>query len=471
MTLVVRSVAAGDFAVPAGPFLADAINLPLVLEIGIAILVPLMAFDVFVEALVLRRLWGPPWQELCRLTFRANVWSLLAGIPVKMLNAWIYSRIVPTDIPGYFATYPWAAVLGAAVYFLVTLGVESLIAVRWVRREGYEVARGALWKGIFLANCATYAVVAPLHFYFTQPRHELTELTRDVRWTQNSGMQVLCSDVPSGHLVVVQLGSGVSATLVPEVVRDYLVSGDLALVLFRGDDNHLYLYRSGRGERTLIWRARERFLMNQVAFSPSGQYVAIASQEDGAIEVVNTRTSQRCRHPVPLNIDRFLTLAWTTNETDFFMKEFGANAPTLLSITTDMELEQRQFEPASPPALLPCYGRIGSGGWFGGSDWGTALKQDERDDLRARAVPGLGSRLMLYRKGQEGRVLSLSVSSGLLHLARFQFNDVAFLPQGHELLFDAQGHVYLLDWERQRIGTVVPGDRFITLTPRYQKKL
>lgn len=68
-------------------------------------------------------------------------------------------------------------------------------------------------------------------------------------------------------------------------------------------------------------------------------------------------------------------------------------------------------------------------------------------------------------------MFAFSVSSGLLHLARFQFNDVAFLPRGHERLFGAEGHVYLLDWERQRIGTVVAGERFITLTPRYQKKL
>jgi len=38
------------------PILADAINFPVVLVAGIIVLIPLMAFEVFVEALILKKI-------------------------------------------------------------------------------------------------------------------------------------------------------------------------------------------------------------------------------------------------------------------------------------------------------------------------------------------------------------------------------------------------------------------------------
>jgi len=94
------------------PFFADVINIPMVLAVGIVVLVPLIAFEVFVEALVLKGAWRLPYGQLCTFTLFANCWSLLAGIPTKILNAFLYALLFPEDIPGFFERYPFAITIG-----------------------------------------------------------------------------------------------------------------------------------------------------------------------------------------------------------------------------------------------------------------------------------------------------------------------------------------------------------------------
>jgi len=131
------------------PIFADAIDIPIVLFFGIIVLVPLIAFEVFIEALVLKRIWHLPYGELCTFTFFANFWSLLAGIPTKVLNAFLYAHLLPDDIPGYFAQYTFAVAIGSLVYFAVTLLVEGAYAFRWQRRKelGLGRTRDARWWG------------------------------------------------------------------------------------------------------------------------------------------------------------------------------------------------------------------------------------------------------------------------------------------------------------------------------------
>ena len=85
---------------------------------------------------------------------------------------------------------------------------------------------------------------------------------------------------------------------------------------------------------------------------------------------------------------------------------------------------------------------------------------------------GLGSSLRIHREDQNrSRVLTVAVNPGLLHLGSFSFEDVAFLEGCGECLFQANNYIYLLDIDRKRVGTVTNGERFILLTPRYQKHL
>jgi hypothetical protein len=158
------------------------------------VLVPLLAFEVFVEAFVLRAIWHQRFTDLCRFTFFANFWSLLAGIPTKILNSWLYSLFLPEDLPGFFARYSVAVGIGTLIYFAVTIAVEGAYAFRWLRKNQYAITGSAVWKGILAANLATYAVLAPLHYYGTRPMHQVQEFTPNTLWAQQAASTVLFTD-------------------------------------------------------------------------------------------------------------------------------------------------------------------------------------------------------------------------------------------------------------------------------------
>ena len=204
------------------PIFADAIDFPLVLGLGLVVLIPLLLFEIGIEALILKKVWSIPFRSLCRLTFIANCLSLLAGIPVKILNAWLYSFLLPDDLPGFFARYPSAVVVGTIIYFGATIGVEGAYAFRWLRRKEYKIAPGRIWKGIFLANLASYAVVAPLHYYLTRPLPQsIHEFTQNADWTSNPAVRLFFTDGTNDNLKSMQLGGSTPETIVPMTVRDY----------------------------------------------------------------------------------------------------------------------------------------------------------------------------------------------------------------------------------------------------------
>src|ERR1700722_8482354 len=62
------------------PLLADAIDFPIVFVAGVIVLVPLMAFEVFVEALILKAAWHLPYRQLCEFAFVSILLSLLCSL-------------------------------------------------------------------------------------------------------------------------------------------------------------------------------------------------------------------------------------------------------------------------------------------------------------------------------------------------------------------------------------------------------
>ena len=456
------------------PFFADAINIPFVLGAGVVILVPLLAFEVFAEAFVLRAIWHQRFTDLCRFTFFANLWSLLAGIPTKILNSFVYGLLLPEDLPGFFARYPVVVGLGSLLYFAVTIAVEGTYAFRWLRKNEHQVPSSTVWRGILAANLATYAVLAPLHYYATRPTHQIQTFTPNTRWTQQAGAMILFTD-QNGQLKLIHADGSALQTLVPTMVRDYLVSTNLAVCLFRGGDGNLRLFRRGEAQSSLVMQTHERFQMDQAAFSPSGNHVAFAGKEGNYLEVLDVRNGKRVHQPLLPTFRTFdgPSLAWSDDEMRFFLRGFASNSPVSVTIQADMSLNISSLDSTNGLGVLPSFGRVGrSGGWYGSDDWGHTYNDDSSGDLRVWTEPGLGSGLRIYRDGRERTpILYLHVNPGLLHLAHFYFGDAAFLEGGRECLFEANGYIYLLDLEQKRVGTLARGDRFILLTDRYRKRL
>ncbi len=97
---------------------ADAINMEAVAVAGIVVLVPLMAFEVFVEAVILAVGLKFPYRKVLLLSLGANLASLAAGIPVKIFNAWMYPNILPHELAPYFKALPRAVLLGTMIYYV-----------------------------------------------------------------------------------------------------------------------------------------------------------------------------------------------------------------------------------------------------------------------------------------------------------------------------------------------------------------
>lgn len=471
------------------PLLADAIDIPYVLGFGLAVLVPLMLFEVGIEALVLSKVWQLPYGNLCRYSFFANCWSLVAGIPTKILNSFLYYEVLlPQDMLGFFARYPFAVTIGSLIYFVVTVLVEGAYAFRWLRLKQFTLVRREIWRGVVLANIVSYAVLAPLHYHFTKPINDIREFTKDARWSSHPVAKIIFTDAANGYLKAVNIDGSAAETIMPFAARDYLVSADLNICLFRGKDGNLYLYRRDRGRTNLIWQTDARFRMDQVAFSPSAERVAFVSEKGKYVEVVDVKTEERVRESISDDDSFFydLSLAWSKEEAKFYVssdkKRFIATIRPKLRLmiktpdntnTSELNLTIETINDTNSQDILTCYGRISNGGWWGGGDdWGASFNQDKCDGLNAWSEPGLGSGLRIYREDQKhSRVLTVAVNPGLLHLASFYFEDVAFLEGCGECLFQANDYIYLVDIDRKRVGTVTQGERFILLTPRYQKHL
>lgn len=460
------------------PLLADAIDLPLVLIYGLAVLAPLLLFQVGVEALVLQAVWRIRVGELFRFVFRANCWSLAAGVPTKILNAFLYAWWLPRDIPSFFAWYPAAVAAGTLIYFLVTVLVELACAARWKPAGKAPLPGRTRWMGILAANVATYAVLGPLHYYATLPTSEVREFTQDVKWSTHPETAVVYVDSDDSHLKLIRLDGSPARTIVPATVKDYLISSDTTVCLYRGEAGALVLYQPSSASSHLVLKTDERFRMNQVAFSPSAAFVAFASEKDGFIEVVDVRAGRRTRQPLHPSarganaLDVNVNVAWSPEEHRFYFS-LGRGERFTVNIDPDFALKIEALRGKSAPLVSACHGRTGPHQWSGGSEWGVTFGEDTCQDLRARVVHGLGAGLWVERGGGDlgEQVFALAIDPGLLHLSSVGFQDVAFLDGCTECLFEADGRIYLVDLDQQRLGPVANGTRFALLTPRYRKFL
>lgn len=216
--------------------------------------------------------------------------------------------------------------------------------------------------------------------------------------------------------------------------------------------------------------------MEQVAFSPSGQHVAVAEMEGNYIEVLDLGTGKRI-HQVLLPTFNKLnfngpSVAWSSDEMTFYVRGFESNSAAVVKLQPDATMKIDPLESTNGLTLLPCFGHAGGGGWYGSDDWGRSFNNDSCGNLKLWTEPGLGSGLRIYREDQKRRpVMYLHVNPGLLHIARFDFGDAAFIGNCQECLFEANGYIYLLDVEQKRVGTLTRGKRFILLSDRYQKRL
>jgi hypothetical protein len=455
------------------PFFADGIDIPILLVGGLIVLVPLLAFEVFVEAWVVKSIWGLRYGVCCRYTLAANLLSLAAGVPTKILNTYFESLFLPSDLPGYLARYPLAAMIGALNYFCITLVVEGAYALRWRKKKCFEISSKQIWKGVVLANIATYVVLVPFDYFATKPNVPLRTITANTAWTAHPTQEMIYVDPVDHHLKSTRLDGGASKTIVPSPVEDFAVSADLELCLFRGTNNYLYLHRAKEQSTDLICHSDGTLPMAQVAFSPSGEHVAYVDRQKNVIKAIRLGSKRESQLPLsPGAGDDYLTV-WSLTESNFFIKDRQGGTLKQVTIESDGVLRAEEIKSLESSHVSVCYGRFGSGRRQRTPDWGPIYGSDECGEFSAESWHGLESSLTIYRNAgpTKVKILSVGVRPGWLHIAVFWFGDVAFLSDCQECLFQSGDYIYLLEIGEKKVGTLAHGDRFILLTPRYEKSL
>jgi hypothetical protein len=255
-------------------------------------------------------------------------------------------------------------------------------------------------------------------------------------------------------------------------VVDYQVSADLNLCLFRGPDGFLHLYRRDTGSAQLIWETSERFFMENVAFSPTGRFVAWFKESTQLLEVADLQSSNRWSAGLASDLLN-ARVVWSTEDSQFMVSTREKKA--LMQVNQESGLKELPVQADALPAPLSVYGRIGGSHWYGGGQWGQSYDSDVFNDLKAWTMRGLGASFRLYRTNAHSSdvQIKLAVNPGLIHSSHyaFTFTHPSFLSNGRECLIESPADLYLLDIEHKRLGRVAEGHSFILLTPRYAKKL
>jgi hypothetical protein len=256
---------------------ADAINVPIVLGYGIAILAPLLAFQTAVEAGILRLGFRIGYREAMGIMFWANVWSVVAGLPTKFLNSWIYESIVPRNLYDYMRLFPMAMAVGSCVYFVVTVFVEWGVVRRRFKKLGVEATGSRLIAVIAIANVATYAICAPLFYQATKPRHSIQEFTENSRWARKPAAELFYISSDTGFLRSVRTDGSEDKLVVPFKMESYLVTVDQKRCVFRGEDMKFYDCDLNTMRRTEIPGKWERWTRVGEAAGLKGQENTIQS--------------------------------------------------------------------------------------------------------------------------------------------------------------------------------------------------
>lgn len=429
---------------------ADGIDLPILLGVGVGIVLPLLLFNATVEAPIVGRFIGVKFSDLWYPWFKANIWSLLGGIPAMMINGAIGEYMVPTELGARVRAYPAFSVVQVLVFFVVTVLVEFICVRRIVRLGDGLIPWRRLIKAVVLANVASYAVLGPVFFILSSPRSDIREFAPNAAWGKQPGLVVLAVG-PSGHLEAATLDGRDRRVVIPHEVRDYVVSVDLVHGLYRGKDDRFFFFQNGTNiaipELGFWCRAPE------MDFSPNGRYAAFFDDETHRLRVFDTKSGQ-FKDVYTLGEGTLWSLVWSLREDTLYLK--SGKDWWEISLGSDVGYAH----PASPPQdFANHFGKVGNA-W---SRSGVHYMTHKDGSWSLFAYGGWGSRVIVSREKQ--RVMDIKDPAGGL------VAEEAVFIGGNEILVELGNYVYLADVAAKRMGPVMRGEKLIALTAAFSKQV
>ena len=458
---------------------ADSIDLPLLAGVSIGVAVPLLAFNVLVEGLILARFIGVSFRDLWRPMFSANVLSLLAGLPVTMLNAALAEMFLPTELVARMGAYPTAICVGIVNYYLASVLVEFLVLRRKIGKTEFPGLTRPLAKGLLVAHVVSYAVLGPLFFLYAMPKQTVQTFLKDSRWAAQPPTRIVFI-APEGQLETILTDGSARRTLLTNEVRDFVVTSNLDTCLIRGESNRYFLTHNG--SLKLVTSEPLKAYGNQMDFSPDGRFVGWF-MKDLTLRLWDSQSGIVKEFPQKLP-DRnvyFTQLAWSTNENTFYALADERCLKVTIETTSGGLVSSPKKgidditvapQPEMPTDLANHYGRIGqSHRWGNDNDWESSLGEFGGFDVRHKDY-GLYNESGLarfIRAHFKDRHLTISDNAGVLHWGRRPFPQAVFTPNLNEIVFDDAYHIYLADVPARKVGLITAGKRFILLAPPFSK--
>jgi hypothetical protein len=430
---------------------ADGIDLPILAAYGVSIFLPLLLFNATVEAPIMGRFLGIKFSEIWPSWFKANVWSLLAGIPALMVNETLTGWFLPGELGQRYRAYPFFLVFFILVFFSATCLAEILYAGRFVRKNGVQVSRNVMVKAVLLANLVSYAVLGPVYFLIEYPRGDIREFASGTPWVKGAALTVVAVG-RNGRLEAATAGGRDQRVIVPYEVRDYVLSTDLTQVLYRGSGDRFYFFKNGTNqpvpELGFLCRAPE------MDFSPAGKYAAFFDAATHQIRVFESKESRL--KEVPTFAEGYnCSLVWSSKEDTLYLK----SDKDYWEIVLGADVAYRHLT-NSPGDFANHYGRLGNTL----SREGAFYSYHQAGALKLGVRHGWGNRLVV--SNQRETILTLRDPAGQLYVEQ-----AFFLEGSGEVLVGVGDFVYILDVPSKRIGPVMEGQEFIALAKPFSKQI
>jgi hypothetical protein len=430
---------------------ADGIDLPIAIGYGVGIFLPLLLFNATVEAPIMARFLGIRFSELWPSWFKANVWSLLAGIPALILNEALIDWFLPAELGRRFRAYSFFLVLFILVFFMATCLAEFLYARRIVRRTGMKVAHATIAKGVFWANLASYAVLGPVYFTIGHPRPDVREFSPHAHWSKQPSLVVVAIG-KGGQLEAASVAGDNHRVVVPFEVQHYVVSADLAQVLYGSKNNRYFIFTHGTNQP--IPDLGFSCLAPEMDFSPGMRYAAFFKRGAHQMRVFDRTTGQFKDVPTFGN-DYDSSVVWSASENIVYLK----SGKEYWEILLEPAVAYRSLT-NRPSDFANHYGQMGNSR---SRDWVRYLSH-QSGDLRVAVLHGWGSQMIVFN--EKHPVLRLKDPAGQMGAEQ-----AVFLQGDGEVLFGFGGFVYILDLPSRRIGPVMSGHDFIALAHPFAKQV
>jgi len=434
--------------------LADGINLPLVLGYGLAILAPLTLLVVALEMLVLLWFCGIRPATSFKVLLKANVLSTIAGWVVYLFQDCILWAIGIRTLPDFVRLYLYGAMLLIVVYYALSVLVEGSFAAQRKLHRAAGITRGRLWRGIALANVASYLVVGPLFYFGT--RLNLGELT----FVDDPAAIARCSDsvyfiaADSSHLCRINADGGGFRVVVPHPVGDFLVSRDRKAFAYRGANGSLYFHHLDGHQPILVWKAHDRFPMTWVDISADTNRIAYANGAEVTVFDPKTRRAVAHANLPKHDYGSNVHLAW------------DAGKPEVLHVrVADARFAWMVTGSEMIPSERPAKGLMG-GFCRRGSGPEDLDSRQEQGDLTLGGWPYLGTHIRVTRGRQT--LVRFHDNYGVLRMGYRSPGEGSFLSAPGVVVCEGAGCLYVLNALEKKVALLADGRRHVLANGRFQ---